>query len=322
MKGIVAPSDSQEDQPVAKKSHQPQSNSIKLSSANTNSNASFEAFKDKQRGSFAYLHDLTAIQVKQQLRGLGQPVTIFGEKTDERRERLFEVLLRKGERGVDTETHTHTQSHTASTSSKTHLEVAASAGIQTRGEQGNEDGADELNGDGVCNGSSDDEDVDRSHTHTLADAQPDTHTRAQHQHPKLTIKITGYDPSIMYSEMPQLKDQPCLVIYCFFKALLKQWQQDIQHQDMLLHHQAKRTTQQKLELRNFNLCKEHIQPLFQLCKSQQLGFDVQEKIFNMVRFCEQGDFRSAHDEYIKTAIGNSAWPIGLTMVRTGDGDGV
>ena len=34
----------------------------------------------------------------------------------------------------------------------------------------------------------------------------------------------------------------------------------------------------------------------------------------MVRYCEEGKFKDANDEYIKTAIGNSTWPIGLTMV--------
>jgi hypothetical protein len=34
----------------------------------------------------------------------------------------------------------------------------------------------------------------------------------------------------------------------------------------------------------------------------------------IVRYCEEGNFRLAHDEYLQAAIGNSAWPIGLTMV--------
>jgi pre-mRNA-splicing factor 18 len=34
----------------------------------------------------------------------------------------------------------------------------------------------------------------------------------------------------------------------------------------------------------------------------------------MVTHCELGNFRAANDVYISTAIGNAAWPIGLTMV--------
>lgn len=29
---------------------------------------------------------------------------------------------------------------------------------------------------------------------------------------------------------------------------------------------------------------------------------------------EEGRFLEAHEEYLRTAIGNAAWPIGLTMV--------
>jgi hypothetical protein len=37
-------------------------------------------------------------------------------------------------------------------------------------------------------------------------------------------------------------------------------------------------------------------------------------LFKMVQNCEEGNFREAHDVYLQAAIGNSAWPIGLTMV--------
>ena len=38
------------------------------------------------------------------------------------------------------------------------------------------------------------------------------------------------------------------------------------------------------------------------------------KIRNIITLCEEGNFKAANDEYIACAIGNSAWPIGLTMV--------
>ena len=37
-------------------------------------------------------------------------------------------------------------------------------------------------------------------------------------------------------------------------------------------------------------------------------------LFQLVSFCEDGDFRSANDQYLQGAIGKAAWPIGLTMV--------
>jgi pre-mRNA-splicing factor 18 len=37
-------------------------------------------------------------------------------------------------------------------------------------------------------------------------------------------------------------------------------------------------------------------------------------LLQIVQYCEEGNFRAAHDVYLQAAIGNSAWPIGLTMV--------
>lgn len=37
-------------------------------------------------------------------------------------------------------------------------------------------------------------------------------------------------------------------------------------------------------------------------------------VSQIVQHCEEGNFRMAHDVYLRGAIGNSAWPIGLTMV--------
>ena len=78
--------------------------------------------------------------------------------------------------------------------------------------------------------------------------------------------------------------------------------------------QEKLVTKGKLETRSQKQCKDYIRPLLRMCKSQSVPFDILHKLFLMVQYCEEGNFLKAHDEYIKTAIGNSAWPIGLTMV--------
>ena len=37
-------------------------------------------------------------------------------------------------------------------------------------------------------------------------------------------------------------------------------------------------------------------------------------LFNIVTWCEKGEFVKAHDSYMDMAIGRAAWPIGVTMV--------
>eukprot|EP01031_Cornospumella_fuschlensis_P034326 gene34326-41546_t len=190
---LAAPAERKIEQPAKeKKLHTPQSSLSKISGINTNSNASFETLKDKQRGNFAYLHDLSVLQVKQQLRGLGQPATIFGEKADDRRERLFEELLRRGERG-NVATSSTAENHTSADEQEEDRNVHDDLGSK-------ED-------DGIA-GSLSDNDQDESPQANNAN-NGETGASAP-QSAKLTIKITGYDPTITYSEMPQLKDQPCL----------------------------------------------------------------------------------------------------------------
>jgi len=54
--------------------------------------------------------------------------------------------------------------------------------------------------------------------------------------------------------------------------------------------------------------------LFKLCKKKEVPPDIQDKLHSIVKYCEEGNFRAAHDNYILSAIGNAAWPIGITMI--------
>jgi pre-mRNA-splicing factor 18 len=49
-------------------------------------------------------------------------------------------------------------------------------------------------------------------------------------------------------------------------------------------------------------------------KLQALPDDVQRALLDVVRCCMRRDYLAATDNYIKLAIGNSPWPIGVTMV--------
>jgi len=76
----------------------------------------------------------------------------------------------------------------------------------------------------------------------------------------------------------------------------------------------KLTAKGKMDTKTQKQCKDYIRPLFKLCKKSEVPGDILYKLVEIVKLCEIGDFRSAHDQYIRIAIGNAAWPIGLTMV--------
>lgn len=115
-----------------------------------------------------------------------------------------------------------------------------------------------------------------------------------------SVKYTS--PSLNYSKEK--------AIYKFFKALLKRWEYELEGKEAAVKASAKG----KLEIDAQKRCKEYLKVFFNMCKSRTVPEDILHNIYSMVKACEDENFVEAHDWYLKTAIGNSAWPIGLTMV--------
>lgn len=100
------------------------------------------------------------------------------------------------------------------------------------------------------------------------------------------------------------------VIYKYFKNLLKQWERDLES----LSTQEAKSAKGRAEVSSYKNAKEQIKALFDLCKRKEIPSDIKNQLLQMVTYCEQGDFRAAHDHYLQAAIGKAAWPIGITMV--------
>ncbi|GIX62542.1 pre-mRNA splicing factor, putative [Babesia caballi] len=57
-----------------------------------------------------------------------------------------------------------------------------------------------------------------------------------------------------------------------------------------------------------------LQPLVRLLRTQTLEEETLNKLLSVVECCEKGEYKEAHDAYMLLAIGNAAWPMGVTMV--------
>ncbi|KAL3782239.1 hypothetical protein HJC23_000302 [Cyclotella cryptica] len=108
----------------------------------------------------------------------------------------------------------------------------------------------------------------------------------------------------------QPTNDPPKQIYRYLKSLLRQWENDLS----LRPDAVKRTAAGKNETKTLKQCKDYIRPLFQMCKRRELESNMQNHLFKIVTYCEQGEFVKAHDAYLDVAIGRAAWPIGVTMV--------
>ena len=95
-----------------------------------------------------------------------------------------------------------------------------------------------------------------------------------------------------------------------FKLYLDEWSEDLRQRG----DQEKRSGKGREDAKLFKECKDNIRPLFKLSRQGELASDLRIAIRRIAHYSYVGEYVKAHDEYIGIAIGNAAWPIGVTMV--------
>jgi pre-mRNA-splicing factor 18 len=124
-------------------------------------------------------------------------------------------------------------------------------------------------------------------------------------------KRKAHDPNepVLFSKIPDYPKEK--VVYKYLKHVLKMWEMDLEARD----ERSKASAKGKMDTKTYKQCKDYLRPLLKMCKRRQMDSpDILLHLVEIVRLCEEGNFRAAHEEYLRTAIGNAAWPIGLTMV--------
>ncbi|KAJ8637969.1 hypothetical protein MRB53_012236 [Persea americana] len=99
-------------------------------------------------------------------------------------------------------------------------------------------------------------------------------------------------------------------ILVFFKRLLNEWKQELDE----MPDAEKRTAKGKSMVATFKQCARYLNPLFKFCRKKVLPADIRQALLVVVECCMKRDYLAAMDQYIKLAIGNAPWPIGVTMV--------
>jgi pre-mRNA-splicing factor 18 len=99
----------------------------------------------------------------------------------------------------------------------------------------------------------------------------------------------------------------------FLKSLLEEWQREVDA-NVARDENWTRTEVGRQSAANVRLCAEHLKPLFKKCKKRALPADLERALFLVVKRMKARDYRAAADAYVGVAIGNAAWPIGVTMV--------
>lgn len=107
------------------------------------------------------------------------------------------------------------------------------------------------------------------------------------------------------------------VILKFLRFLLQLWGQKLNSRS----EAEKISMKGKLASGIYTQTQDYIQPLFRRLKKENVPEDILEHLVMIVNFMFDRNYVKANDAYLQMAIGNSPWPIGVTMVgihaRTG-----
>jgi len=102
-------------------------------------------------------------------------------------------------------------------------------------------------------------------------------------------------------------------IVLHFKRLVEEWEAEVG-----ARCEAQPAWAGSLEGRNaistMKLTKDHIRPLFRMLKRKECPADIERALWCIVRAMRVRNYKEAGDLYVRVAIGNAPWPIGVTMV--------
>ncbi|KAL0732267.1 hypothetical protein Bca4012_008476 [Brassica carinata] len=222
-------------------------------------------------------------EVIRRLRILKQPTTLFGEDDQVRLDRL-KYVLKEGLFEVDSDvTDGQTNDFLRDISEmkkrqKSGIMMGDRKRRKSRDERGREEGETrDDDDDEISGGESSDVDADK-------------------------------DLKRLKSNFEDLCEEDKILV--FYKKLLIEWKQELD----AVENTERRTAKGKKNVATFKQCARYLTPLFNLCRKKGLPSDIRRALMVMVNHCIKRDYLAAMDHYIKLAIGNAPWPIGVTMV--------
>lgn len=99
-------------------------------------------------------------------------------------------------------------------------------------------------------------------------------------------------------------------VYKFFKGLLNEWEDELAARPDAQKRSAAGREQTTLHRQS----RDFMRPFFRRCKKRTLASDMRNLCVEIVDHCVAREYAKAGDAYVRLAIGNAAWPIGVSAV--------
>jgi len=119
-------------------------------------------------------------------------------------------------------------------------------------------------------------------------------------------KVSKYETEKQRSDF----DNPQDFILYFLKRMLYLWKEDLDQRP----DAQKMSGKGKIQTATQKQTRHNMKPLFRMLKVKETPADVEKHLEKIVLCCMDRDYAMAQEHYLTLAIGNAAWPIGVTMV--------
>ena len=124
-------------------------------------------------------------------------------------------------------------------------------------------------------------------------------------------KIEKDDP-LFKEEIREPASDDEKVLFWIRKLLAMMWKELDSRSD-----EVKRSGPGRRDVANFKQTQGYVRPLLQQLNSKgkdPVPADIFLRLLRVTQYCEARDYKKADEAYYELAIGNAAWPMGVTMV--------
>jgi pre-mRNA-splicing factor 18 len=267
---------------------------------------------------------INANEVKRRLRSYSEPITLFGETDMERFQRLKQFELVQHEK--------LTSSHGRKNVFAEILQQDVNREIQEAMERDMEEArniqllTDEADAKNEKNAAGTSSTTDAASSSSAAAASTDSTTIGSSptgdaddeaaqidETGKIVKSSTSGNKKMDYRGKQLTRDDFAtseeFILY-FFKRMLSEWENelDARPKEVRLSERGKMASATQKQTRQF------IKPLFKLLKTHTTPSDVLKACEKMCISCLNKEYNLADEAYLTMAIGNAAWPMGVTMV--------
>jgi len=125
---------------------------------------------------------------------------------------------------------------------------------------------------------------------------------------KLKKKAEEDDPDFKVESVPPSCTEEEVLFY--FREVIRRMAQQLDSRSAA----EKNTARGRKDTTQHQQTKAFVRPFFRMCQKKTVPKDILKEVSWIVNALKDNNYVKANDSYYRMAIGNSPWPMGVTMV--------